>query len=174
VKPARPRRKTGGKGRKGKGSLWGSSLSRALAFGALMLLVTAGLMIPRESPKAESPSGVLAVGDSSFKKEVMDSQMPVLVDFWATWCGPCRMYGPIVDRLALDYQGRLKVVRVDIDQNPQLTQDFQITGIPNSILFQKGRIVKAWVGLVSEDELKGTVDQVVGPANPDRNPKIKI
>lgn len=108
--------------------------------------------------------GVLAVTDGSFQKEVLDSKVPVLVDFWATWCGPCRMYGPIVDQLAMDYKGRLKVVRVDVDQNPGLSRNFRINAIPNSILFQNGNIVKTWMGLVSEEELKIDVDKVVGPA----------
>ena len=83
-----------------------------------------------------SEADVLVVTDSSFQKEVLGSDIPVLVDFWATWCGPCRMYGPVVDQVASDYKGRLKVVRVDVDQNPGLSRAFKINAIPNSILFQ--------------------------------------
>src|SRR5438067_780021 len=75
---------------------------------------------------------VTVVTDDSFEKEVEKSSKPVLVDFWATWCGPCRMFGPVVDQLAADYKGRLKVVRVDIDQNPRLAQNFGIRAIPTA------------------------------------------
>ncbi len=113
---------------------------------------------------------VTVVTDASFQKEVLGSDLPVLVDFWATWCGPCRMYGPIVDQVASDYKGRLKVVRIDVDQNPGLSRAFQISAIPNSILFQKGSAVMHWVGLVSEDDLKSGIEKVVlpvqGPASP--------
>jgi len=104
---------------------------------------------------------VKAVTDSDFEKEVIHSKKPVLVDFWATWCGPCRMYGPIVDKVAKDYAGRLKVVRVDIDQSPQVARSLQIQAIPASFLFVNGKVVNSWVGLVSEGEVKADVNQVV-------------
>lgn len=104
---------------------------------------------------------VEAVTDSDFQKEVIESKKPVLVDFWATWCGPCRIYGPTVDKVAKDYAGRLKVVRVDIDQNPKLARSFQIQAIPASFIIKNGKVVNSWVGLVSEDEVKANVKQVV-------------
>jgi len=118
-------------------------------------------------PPAQSESSELVknVTDASFTSDVENSSNPVLVDFWATWCGPCRMFGPIVDKLAEEYQGRLKVVRVDIDQNPGLARNFGIRAIPTSLLFKKGKVVKGWVGLVSEDDLKVEVDKVVKKAS---------
>lgn len=116
--------------------------------------------------KSGSDSSVLVVTDSSFQKEVINSDQPVLVDFWATWCGPCRMYGPIVDKVAEDYKGRLKVVRVDVDQNPQVSRFFKIQAIPNSLLFQKGNIVKTWVGYIPENELRSGLDQALPAAQP--------
>ena len=110
---------------------------------------------------AEGSDLVGVVTDNSFSDEVQKSSQPVLLDFWATWCGPCRMFGPIVDQLASDYKGRLKVARVDVDQNPQLSQSFQIRAIPTAVLFKKGKVVKMWVGLVSEDDLKVEVNKVV-------------
>jgi thioredoxin 1 len=118
-----------------------------------------------------SEADVLAVTDSSFQKEVLSSDIPVLVDFWATWCGPCRMYGPVVDQVARDYKGRLKVVRIDVDQNPGLSRAFKINAIPNSILFQKGNAVMNWVGLVSEDDLKSGIEKVVLPLGNSLPPK---
>ncbi len=113
------------------------------------------------SAAAQSQELVAAISDASFDQEVQKSAKPVLVDFWATWCGPCRMYAPTVDQLAEDYRGRLKVVRVDIDQNPQLAQNFQIRAIPTSVLFKKGKVVKTWVGVVSGEELRGEVNKVL-------------
>ncbi|HJT24188.1 MAG TPA: thioredoxin, partial [bacterium] len=104
---------------------------------------------------------VPAVTDASFQKEVIESDKPVLVDFWATWCGPCRMYGPIVDKMAEEYKGRLKVVRVDVDQNPNLSRNYRIQAIPASFIMQKGNVVKAWVGLVTEDDVKQQIEQVL-------------
>lgn len=118
-----------------------------------------------------SEADVLVVTDSSFQKEVLGSDIPVLVDFWATWCGPCRMYGPVVDQVASDYKGRLKVVRVDVDQNPGLSRAFKINAIPNSILFQKGNPIMNWVGLVSEEDLRSGIEKVVLPVQSIANPK---
>jgi thioredoxin 1 len=140
---------------------------RILSGGAVLALV---LTIGACAQKG-SETDVLAVTDASFQKEVLGSDLPVLVDFWATWCGPCRMYGPVVDQVARDYKGRLKVVRIDVDQNPGLSRAFKINAIPNSILFQKGSAVMNWVGLVSEDDLKSGIEKVVLPVQDSSSPK---
>lgn len=114
--------------------------------------------------EASNPD-VPAVTDASFQKEVIEADKPVLVDFWATWCGPCRMYGPIVDKMAEEYKGRLKVVRVDVDQNPTLSRNYRIQAIPASFIMEKGNVVKSWVGLISEDDLKQQIEQVLSPSH---------
>ncbi len=123
------------------------------------------LVVGACSQSGSQASDVPAVTDGSFQKEVVESDVPVLVDFWATWCGPCRMYGPEVDKVAKEYKGRLKVVRVDVDQNPGLSRNYQVRAIPASFIIQKGNILKSWVGYISEDELRQQIDQTLPPAS---------
>ncbi|NBU23624.1 MAG: thioredoxin [Actinobacteria bacterium] len=82
----------------------------------------------------------------TFKAEVLDEQLPVIVDFWAEWCGPCRMVAPVLDEISSEYQGKLKIVKVNVDEEPQLAMDYQVTGIPLLGVFQGGKIVKHLVG----------------------------
>ncbi len=82
----------------------------------------------------------------SFKTEVLDSELPVIVDFWAEWCGPCRMVAPVLDEISNEYKGKLKIVKVNVDEEPQLAMDYQVTGIPLLGVFQGGKIVKHLVG----------------------------
>jgi thioredoxin 1 len=99
-------------------------------------------------------------GVLSFKDEVLTSELPVLVDFWAPWCGPCQMMAPVLEELAKKFEGKLKVVKVDTEQptNQQLAMDYQISSIPNMKLFKNGAVVQDFIGFRSEttfsDELK--------------------
>jgi thioredoxin 1 len=127
-----------------------------LALGTIGLLAQLYLGPYNEELAAE-------VTDDSFKREVEESKLPVLVDFWAIWCGPCRMYAPTVEKIARDYQGKLKVVRVDVDKNPNLSRNYQIRAIPTTLLLHNGAVVKSWVGMVSEGDLKDGVEQVLKP-----------
>jgi len=96
--------------------------------------------------------------DSSFKQDVLESELPVLVDFWAEWCGPCHMIAPIVEQIAQDYQGRLKVGKLNVDENPQIAAQFGIRGIPTLLLFDKGKPVEQIIGAVPKAQIQTKLD----------------
>jgi thioredoxin 1 len=93
------------------------------------------------------------VTDNTFQEEVLSSQQPVLVDFWATWCGPCRMVAPIVEEIAGEQEGKLKVAKIDVDQNPQVAQQFGVMSIPTLIVFKNGAAVERLVGYMPKAKL---------------------
>lgn len=97
------------------------------------------------------------VDDSTFDQEVMNASLPVLVDFWAPWCGPCRMTEPIVEKLAQEMSGRLKVAKVNVDENPHWAQRFDVRSIPTMMMVKNGQIVDRWVGALPEPAMRGRV-----------------
>ncbi len=103
-------------------------------------------------------SNTLTFTDSNFDQEVLQSDQPVLVDFWATWCGPCRQMAPVIDTLAEKYAGLAKVGKVDVDHNPGASQRFNVRGIPTMLIFKGGRPVEQIVGAVPESRLKQKLD----------------
>ena len=103
---------------------------------------------------------VLHVGDDDFEAQVLKSETPVLVDFWAEWCGPCKMIGPILDEIAEEYSGRVKIGKVNIDQQPELATQYGVRAIPTLLLFHKGQVADQMVGLRSKRDLKASFDRV--------------
>ena len=103
-------------------------------------------------------SNILAISDDTFETEVVESKIPVLVDFWAQWCGPCKAIAPILDELAQKYTGQIKIVKLDVDSNPATPPKFGVRGIPTLILFMDGQVKATQVGLISKAELVSFID----------------
>ncbi len=102
----------------------------------------------------------LEITDSNFNEEVLNADLPVLVDFWAEWCGPCKMVSPIVEELSEEYTGKIKVTKLDVDSNPQTAASFGIRGIPTLLMFKDGAAVDQIVGAVPKTTLKERLDQI--------------
>jgi len=107
---------------------------------------------------------VTEVSDSSFEKDVLQSDKPVLVDFWAAWCAPCRMLAPTVDAIAEQYASNARVVKVNVDDNPSISQRYGIKGIPTLILFKGGKEEERVVGATSKDAISRMIDKHVSGA----------
>ncbi|HEY8555341.1 MAG TPA: thioredoxin TrxA [Burkholderiales bacterium] len=103
-------------------------------------------------------AGIISVTDDSFEREVLKSTEPVLVDYWAEWCGPCKMIAPVLEEIAREYSGRLKVAKLNIDENPMTPPKYGIRGIPTLMLFKNGTVEATKVGAVSKSQLSAFLD----------------
>ncbi|MFC1907884.1 thioredoxin [Chloroflexota bacterium] len=101
------------------------------------------------------------ITDQNFEDEVIKSTLPVLVDLWAPWCGPCRMVAPVVDKLAEKYEGKVKFFRLNVDENPQTATKYKVMAIPTLIFFKGGKAVDTVVGAVSERALQPKIDELI-------------
>ena len=99
------------------------------------------------------------LSESTFEQEVINAGQPVLVDYWAEWCGPCKMIDPLLHQLADEYEGRIKIAKVNIDQNPQIANQYKIRGIPTLMVFNDGKVQGMKVGAVTKGVLKDFIDQ---------------
>jgi thioredoxin 1 len=100
--------------------------------------------------------------DANFEAEVIKSDIPVLVDFWANWCGPCKMISPMIDRIAAAYAGKLKVGKMDVDANSASPSSLAVRSLPTLMLFKGGKMADQIIGMVSEVQLKKAIDKVIG------------
>ena len=101
---------------------------------------------------------IVHISDESFEEEVLQSERPVLIDYWAEWCGPCKMIAPVLDEIATEYSDRLKVVKLNIDDNPQTPPKYGIRGIPTLMVFKNGQVEATKVGSVSKAQLTAFLD----------------
>ena len=103
-----------------------------------------------------------SVTDDTFKQDVLDAPGAVLVDFWAEWCGPCQMVGPILDQLAAEYDGKLTIAKVNIDDNPMTPNEYAVRGIPTMLLFKDGKLLDTKVGALPKGQMKSWIDSALG------------
>ena len=104
---------------------------------------------------------IIHVTDSSFEEEVLGSETPVMVDYWAEWCGPCKMIAPLLDEMAEEYSGRLTIAKLNIDDNQETPQKYAVRGIPTLMIFKDGNIAGTKVGAMSKSQLSAFIDSVI-------------
>jgi len=104
---------------------------------------------------------IVHVTDSSFEEEVLKSDMPVIVDYWAEWCGPCKAIAPVLEEIAGEYQGKIVVAKIDVDDNQQIPQKYVVRGIPTLMIFKDGDVIGTKVGQLSKSQLTAFIDSTI-------------
>lgn len=102
---------------------------------------------------------LLHLNDNNFKKEVLESPLTVLVDFWATWCGPCKMIAPIIEELSVEYQGKIKIAKINVEESPRVATQYGIMSIPTLVFFKKGKVMEQITGALNKAELKKKIER---------------
>ena len=141
---------------------WASDVK--LALGAIREAERAAHPDDSPEPAAPAEDSPLTVTDDSFQHDVLESELPVLVDFWAEWCGPCRTVAPILDKLAREFAGRLRIAKIDVDANQRLAQHFRVASIPTMMAFAGGQLLFNQAGALPEASLQQICDQLVAYA----------
>ena len=117
---------------------------------------------PTATVAASKPQGLITVDDHQFDELITNSDIPVLVDIWAPWCGPCRLVSPVVDAIASTYKGRLQVAKLNVDENPDTATRYEVRSIPTLLLFKQGQLVERLTGAVPRSRLTEMVEQHLG------------
>jgi len=140
---------------------WGHDVSAVIDNVKVLQPAAAPAPTEEKAVSAEAPSTPVNVTDKTFMSEVIESELPVVVDFWAAWCGPCRAVAPVLDKLAGEFAGKVKIAKVDVDANPMLSQQFRIQSIPTMMFVKEGKIVGQFAGAAPEGNLRDAIQQLI-------------